>query len=310
MWDKLIPMICVLLVGTAWRQWEPGGIPIAQVRTVLNSLIINVLVPALILGVFLNAPPNAALFQVPVVAATVILGGMALSMAWFGVMLRCGWISRAQAGAAVLAASFGNGLGAAVAAVDGLFAEGAGLTRVPLIYEMLANLPISWSLGVVVASWYGEGARAGWRTGLVFLRMPPFWAVLVALACTGAGVAVPEPVVAACMLFGQAAVPLLLFLVGTTFTLRGLSQWQVLAPVMLIRHGAALAICLTVGVGIGLENELLTATAVTAIAPSVAVGIAICERFRLDSALFSAALTATTAVYVLLAPYLKQLILV
>ncbi len=310
MYEKLVPMICVLLVGAMWRHWEPGGLPVAQVRAVLNSLIINLLVPALILGVFLNAPPNAALFQVPVVAASVILGGMALSMAWFGVMLRCGWISRAQAGAAVLAASFGNGLGAAVAAVDGLFAEGAGLTRVPLIYEMLANLPISWSLGVAVASWYGGGTRAGWRTGLVFLRMPPFWAVLVALACTGTGIAVPESVVAACNLVGQAAVPLLLFMVGTTFTLRGLSHWQVLAPVMLVRHGAALAVCLVVGVGIGLENELLAATAVTAIAPSVAVGIAICERFRLDSALFSAALTVTTAVYVLFAPYLKQLILV
>ncbi|ANX04731.1 hypothetical protein PG2T_11510 [Immundisolibacter cernigliae] len=295
-------MILILASGLAWRQVLPGGIPMQQVRQVLNTLVINLLVPALIFGVFLNAHPEPALYRVPLVALVTIGACLGAGLLVFGAMLRAGRLTRAEAGAAVLAVGFGNGLGAALAVVEGLF--GGTATRVPLMYEMFATVPVHWSLGVALAAWFG-GAAVGWNSALVVLRMPPFWATLVALAVNASGVAVPDSVVHAFGVLGQASVPLLLFVVGSTFTFKGLSRLSVLVPVVLLRPVLGVAVCLLAARALDLDGTLLTATTIVAAAPSVAVGIAICERFKLDSALFTAALTVTTVLYVLVAPYLQ-----
>ena len=305
MYERLLPMILILASGLAWRQVLPGGIPMQQVRQVLNTLVINLLVPALIFGVFLNAHPEPALYRVPLVALVTISVCLGAGLLVFGAMLRAGRLTRAEAGAAVLAVGFGNGLGAALAVVEGLF--GGTATRVPLMYEMFATVPVHWSLGVALAAWFG-GAAVGWKSALVVLRMPPFWATLVALAVNATGVAVPDSLVHAFGVLGQAAVPLLLFVVGSTFTLKGLSRLSVLVPVVLLRPVLGVAVCLLAARALNLDGTLLTATTIVAAAPSVAVGIAICERFKLDSALFTAALTVTTVLYVLLAPVLAGLL--
>ena len=302
MYERLLPMILILASGLAWRQVLPGGIPMQQVRQVLNTLVINLLVPALIFGVFLNAHPEPALYRVPLVALVTISVCLGAGLLVFGAMLRAGRLTRAEAGAAVLAVGFGNGLGAALAVVEGLF--GGTATRVPLMYEMFATVPVHWSLGVALAAWFG-GAAVGWKSALVVLRMPPFWATLVALAVNASGVAVPDSLVHAFGVLGQASVPLLLFVVGSTFTFKGLSRLSVLVPVVLLRPVLGVAVCLLAARALDLDGTLLTATAIVAAAPSVAVGIAICERFKLDSALFTAALTVTTVLYVVVAPYLQ-----
>jgi predicted permease len=302
MYERLLPMILILASGLAWRQVLPGGIPMQQVRQVLNTLVINLLVPALIFGVFLNAHPEPALYRVPLVALVTIGACLGAGLLVFGAMLRAGRLTRAEAGAAVLAVGFGNGLGAALAVVEGLF--GSAATRVPLMYEMFATVPVHWSLGVALAAWFG-GAAVGWKSALVVLRMPPFWATLVALAVNASGVVVPDSLVHAFGVLGQASVPLLLFVVGSTFTFKGLSRLSVLVPVVLLRPVLGVAVCLLAARVLDLDGTLLTATAIVAAAPSVAVGIAICERFKLDSALFTAALTVTTVLYVVVAPYLQ-----
>lgn len=302
MYERLLPMILILAAGLAWRQLLPGGIPMQQVRQVLNTLVINLLVPALIFGVFLNAHPEPALYRVPLVALVTISVCLGAGLLVFGAMLRAGRLTRAEAGAAVLAVGFGNGLGAALAVVEGLF--GGTATRVPLMYEMFATVPVHWSLGVALAAWFG-GAAVGWKSVLVVLRMPPFWATLVALAVNASGVVVPDSLVHAFGVLGQASVPLLLFVVGSTFTFKGLSRLSVLVPVVLLRPVLGVAVCLLAARALDLDGTLLAATAIVAAAPSVAVGIAICERFKLDSALFTAALTVTTVLYVVVAPYLQ-----
>lgn len=299
MYERLLPMILILAVGTAWRHLQPGGIPIGQVRQVLNALVVNLLAPAMILGVFLTAHPDTTLLRVPLAGLLVIAACLGASLLVFGAMLRAGRLTRPQAGAAILASAFGNGLGAALPVVDSLL--GTSAARVPLLYDMFATVVVFWSLGVMLAAWFG-GAAVGWRNVLVVLRMPPFWATVVALAVNASGIALPRGLVQTFVVLGQATVPMLLFVVGSTFSLAGLSRLDVLAPVLAIRLGMGVAVGLVAARLVGLDGELAAATVLVAMAPSVAVGIAISERFKLDSELFTAALTATTVLYVLLAP--------
>lgn len=303
MYERLLPMILILAAGTAWRHLQPGGIPIGQVRQVLNTLVVNLLAPAMILGVFLTAHPDTTLLRVPLAGLLVIAACLGASLLVFGAMLRAGRLTRPQAGAAILAAAFGNGLGAALPVVDSLL--GGAAARVPLLYDMFATVVVFWSLGVVLAAWFG-GAAVGWRSALVVLRMPPFWATAVALTVNTSGLSLPHGLVQTFVVLGQATVPMLLFVVGSTFTLRGLARVDVLAPVLVIRLGLGLAAGLLAVRVTGLQGELASATTLVAVAPSVAVGIAISERFKLDSELFTAALTATTVLYVLLAPLLAS----
>jgi predicted permease len=255
----------------------------------------------MILGVFLTAHPDTTLLRVPLAGLLVIGTCLAASVLVIGALLRGGRLTRPQAGAAILAASFGNGLGAALPVVDALL--GPSAARVPLLYDMFATVLVFWSLGVALAAWLG-GAAVGWRSALVVLRMPPFWATVTALAVNLSGLTVPRALVQTFTVLGQATVPMLLFVVGSTFSLRGLSRLDVLAPVLAIRLGLGLASGWLAARAVGLGGELGTATALVAMAPSVAVGIAISERFGLDSELFTAALTASTVLYVLLAPSL------
>lgn len=166
---------------------------------------------------------------------------------------------------------------------------------------MFATVVVFWSLGVMLAAWFG-GAAVGWRNALVVLRMPPFWATVAALAVNASGIALPRGLVQTFVVLGQATVPMLLFVVGSTFSLAGLSRLDVLAPVLAIRLGLGVAVGMLAARLVGLDGELAAATVLVAMAPSVAVGIAISERFKLDSELFTASLTATTVLYVLLAP--------
>ncbi len=301
MYESLLPMILILASGLVWRHLQPGGVPIQQIRQVVNALVVNLLAPALILGVFLTAHPDTTLLRVPLAGWLVIAACLGGSLLVFGAMLRAGRLTRPQAGAAILAASFGNGLGAALPVVESLL--GTSAARVPLLYDMFATVVVFWSLGVVLAAWFG-GAAVGWRSALVVLRMPPFWATVLALAVNLGGITLPDGVVQSFVLLGQATVPMLLFVVGSTFTLRGLSRLDVLAPVLLIRLVFGFAVGVLAVRLCGLDGELGTATTLVAVAPSVAVGIAISERFSLDSELFTASLTVTTVAYVLLAPLL------
>ena len=288
MYERLLPMILILAAGTAWRHLQPGGIPIGQVRQVLNTLIVNLLAPAMIVGVFLTAQPDTALLRVPLAGLLVIAACLGVSLLVFGAMLRAGRLTRPQAGAAL-------------PVVDSLL--GPSAARVPLLYDMFATVVVFWSVGVALAAWFG-GAAVGWRSALVVLRMPPFWATVAALAVNASGVALPKGLVQTFVVLGQATVPMLLFVVGSTFSLRGLARVDVLAPVLAIRLGLGIAIGLYAARLVGLDGELATATALVSIAPSVAVGIAISERFKLDAELFTASLTVTTVLYVLLAPVL------
>lgn len=301
MYERLLPTILILAAGTAWRHLQPGGLPIGQVRQVLNALIVNLLAPAMILGVFLTAHPDTTLLRVPLAGLLVIAACLGASGLVFGALLRGGRLTRPQAGAAIMAASFGNGLGAALPVVDALL--GPSAARVPLLYDMFATVLVFWSLGVALAAWLG-GAAVGWRSALVVLRMPPFWATVTALAVNLSGLTVPRALVQTFAVLGQATVPMLLFVVGSTFSLRGLLRLDVLAPVVAIRLGLGFAVGSLAARAVGLGGELGAATALVAMAPSVAVGIAISERFGLDSELFTAALTASTVLYVLLAPSL------
>jgi len=301
--SSLIPMVLILATGVAWHKVEPGGITTQQLRSTLSALVVNLLAPTLILYVILTTPLKEELYQVPITGLITISVCLALAFILFTLLLRTGYITRPQAGALILAASFGNGMGISLPAVEALF--GADMASIPLIYDLLATVPFVWIIAVLVAAHFGTRI-AGGHLGRELLLMPPVWAILIALTLRYFQWLPHESIIQAFKMMGQATVPLLLLMVGVNFRISRLKYILLTLPAMLIKLVVSPAVAFATGVPVGLSGEVLIITSITAAAPPVIVGIALADRFKLDSALFCTALTLGTAGYLLIAPGLSN----
>jgi malate permease and related proteins len=295
--DKLIPLAALVLLGILGQRVPIGGVAAAQVRLAVGALVIFVFAPALVLDVVLRSPLDLTYARV---MGAGLLACAACGALMAGLLHLAGTRLRgAQRGALVLAGVFGNGLGMALPAVDGLL--GGRQNAVPLTYDLLVTIPLVWTIGVLLAAHYGGGQRG--RLGRELLRLPPFLALVAALGWKAAALPAPQWLLAATELPARAAVPLLALLVGLSLRrpVRSCATPWIGAAVALRLLAAPVAAVLA-GPLLGLRGEVLAATVVTAAAPSVIVGVALCDRYKLDTALFGAVLTASTVGYVLLAP--------
>ncbi len=301
MYQQLIPLLLILALGVFWRQAQPANLPPIQVRAVLGTLIINFVAPALIMEVLLTSTLKEELYQVPltgnVTIAVVLITGLLL----YTILLRMKSVTRAQVGALILASAFGNGMGVGLPTVVALV--GTAQRDIPVIYDLLAAVPFVWIIGVMLSAHFGTRV-AGGRLGRELLLLPPFWAMAIALILRYAGVPIPEQIMKTLHLLGAAAVPLLLLMVGMTLRIGRDMRWSLLLPVVGLKLFLSVTLAFAVGHWIGLTGPVLTATLLTAAAPPVAVGVALCDRFKLDTELFGTAMTATTVIYILCAPLL------
>lgn len=302
MHEKLIPLAALVLLGVLGQRVPIGGVAAAQVRQAVGALVIFVFAPALVLDVVLRSPLDLTYVRVMGTGLIAVGAGAILTA---GVLrLANTRLSGAERGALILAGVFGNGLGMALPAVDGLL--GGRQNAVPLTYDLLVTIPLVWTVGVLLAAHYGGGQQG--RLGRELVRLPPFLALVAALVWKAAGLAVPHWMLAATGLPARAAVPLLALLVGLSLRMPARSSatpW--IGAAVALRLLAAPAAAALAGPLLGLRGEALAATVLTAAAPSVIVGVALCDRYDLDTALFGAVLTASTVGYVLLAPFYLSL---
>jgi len=305
--SDLFPMVIVLAVGALWPHVEPAGVSAQQLRNTLNALVVNLMAPALILYIMLTSPLKDELYQVPLTGTITIGTCLIISLIIFSFMIRRGFISRAQGGALILAASFGNGMGMSVPTIEALYDQ--EMTSIPLIYDLLATVPFVWIIAVLVAAHFGTRI-AGGHLGRELLLMPPVWAIVAALLFRFFGWSAPEPIVEALKMLGLTAIPLLLVMVGLNFKINSLKYVLLTIPAMLIKLFISPAIAFVSAAPIGLSGDVLLVTSITAAAPPVIVGIALADRFKLDSALFCTALTIGTISYLFIAPQLASLLTV
>ncbi len=303
--SNLIPMVLILSAGALWQYVEPGGVSTQQLRKTLSALVVNLMAPALILYIMLTSPLKEELYQVPFTGLITISISLGLSIILFSLLIRSGHLSRAQAGALILAASFGNGMGIAVPTVEALYGE--QMTSIPLIYDLLATVPFVWIIAVLVAAHYGTRVADG-HLGRELLLMPPVWAIVIALGLRYFQYMPHDTIIQALKMMGLTAIPLLLLMVGVNFRIGSMQYVLLAVPALIIKLFISPVIAMTSSSPIGLEGDTQLITALTAASPAVIVGIALAERFKLDSALFCTALTLGTIGYILLAPNLSTLL--
>lgn len=305
MYDALIPVALTMLVGYVWQRVEPGGLDAQTVSNVLNQLLLRLFAPVLIFAVLVRADIGMEVIAIPIAGVASILAGVGMSVLFYSYLGRKINLSRERQGSLVLASSFANG-SLALPVCLALFGE-PGM-KGAMLFDLLATVPMIWTLGVMIAIWYSGGSLAPRGLGREMLTLPPLWGVVAALTVKGLGIQVPEIILEAGWNFGQAAIPLMVFIIGLSLRMQQLRHIGLLLPALTIRLLLAPTVGLLVGWMLAVDTQTLAITGLAMASASPAVGILLTYRYDLDAPLYGAALSLSMVGYMVVAPIFQLFI--
>lgn len=298
MTDVLFQMSGLIVCGVLWRFIRPAGLDPVATRKVLTSLVYYLLLPALVLSVLWRAELGASSLSIASAAAVGIFAGLLLSY------FSCHFckIGRAEAGALMLAATFPNATYLGLPVLEATF--GTLGKSVAIQYDLFACTPLLFTLGIWLASHWGEPEQNGSNPHREFLHIPAVWAAVLAIGLNVLQVPMPDLAQSFLSQLDRGVVPLMLFSLGLSLEWHK-SRWQLipaLLPVCVITLFAVPALVLLYTNFIGMEGDLKAAVILEAAMPSMVLGLVLCDRFNLDTSLYAATVTVTTALSLISLP--------
>ncbi len=172
---------------------------------------------------------------------------------------------------------------------------------VALGFDLLATIPVSWTLGVYVALRFGNGVTTIGPVQQI-LSMPPICAGALALLLNALHLPPPSLAMEAIEGLAQSAVALMLFSLGLALEFRSHAAWRWIALPVAVRIGGGLLVGLLFGAFAGLPPEDHRALIAVSAAPAFMMGVVFCDRFGLDTAAFALTMSVGVIVYLALLP--------
>jgi predicted permease len=298
MFDVLLQMMGLILCGVIWRRLRPAGLEPGATRKVLTSLVYYLLLPALVLSVLWKTDLGTGSLIIAGAAAFGIVAGLLLSY------ITCRFCHNrpAEAGAIILAVMFPNATYMGLPVLEATFGNWG--RSIAIQYDLFACTPLLFTVGMMLAMRYGSGNEATGKLYRGLLRIPPLWAALLAIGLNLFEVPQPASLAGLLTLLERGVVPLMLFALGLSLEWSR-DRWRVLPsliPVITFRLFLIPALVLLLLNGLHTGGDLRTAIVMEAAMPSMVIGIVICDRFNLDTSLYAAAVTVTTAMSLLTLP--------
>ncbi|BBL69840.1 AEC family transporter [Methylogaea oryzae] len=288
--DVVLQMAVMILAGIAWRIIRPAKLDADLTRHVIASLVYYVLLPALVLEVLSRHALGVETLRIAAFGATLIFAGVAL--AW----LAYRWLPApdSQRGAAILAVAFPNVTFLGLPVLEQTFGPWARAVAIQI--DLFACMPLVLTLAVTIAGAYGSGGgkdNGAWRA---LLSVPALWAVLAAALLNHFHITLPAWLAGALGRMSGTVAPLMLFALGLGLRLDAL-RWRniaLLAPVLALRLLLLPLLAWPLASALHFGGDTWRALILEAAMPSMVVGIVLCDRFRLDSGFYAAAVTLTT----------------
>lgn len=289
MLDILIKMSIFIAAGALWRRYTPGGLTADTTRQAISNLVIYMLLPALVLSVLWRAPLSSDAFKISLCAITGVVSCAAL--AW----LSCRFCKhpKASTGAIILASAFPNATYMGLPVLKALL--GTDAQSIAIQYDLFACLPLLLTLGLWIGQHYGtQGADT--KQHLTFYKVPPLWAALLAVTLNLSATPLPSMVGSTLSLMGGAVIPLMLFSIGLSLRWDALHKRNIskVVPVLVFQLAVMPVLVLLLAHELGLSGKLFTGVVLEASMPVMLLGIAISDRYGLDTATYATAVTLTT----------------
>jgi len=310
MFNVLLGMAAIILTGIGWRLLL-GRKSAENIRSHLAQAVYHIFLPALVVHVLWQAPVDINTIRIPLVAAlTVLLSLLSAFLLYGNGKLVAAFLpgnTNKMVGALLLASAFGNFSYLGLPVLSQTFGDWAQVIAIQ--FDLLASTPILFTVGIILARFYGS-ASEGKHVLLSLLQVPPIWAAVAGLLLSIFAVPMPAWVDASLASLAAAVVPLMLLSVG--MALRWQPGWAaripVLLPVLTIQLVLMPLIAWGAAIGVGMPQKYLPPSVIEAAMPTMVLGLVICDRFKLDVALYAEAVTLTTALSLLTLPLWLQLV--
>lgn len=311
MYNVLLAMALIILLGIGWRLTLGSG-SADTIRLHLAKAVYHLFLPALVLHVLWQVPVDLNTLRVPLVSAVSVLLSMLVAFLIYASghlvkgFMKVSSPNRAV-GALLLASAFGNFSYLGLPVLSQTFGDWS--QRIAIQFDLLASTPLLFTIGIMVARYYGSAAK-GMHPLLSLLQVPALWAAIAGLLLSAMGVAMPAWLGKSLSMLGAAVVPLMLLSVG--MALRWQAGWlariPVMLPVVMIQLMLMPLIAWGTSIGVGMPHDHLAPVVIEGAMPTMVLGLVVCDRFKLDTALYAEAVTVTTALSLLTLPFWLQLV--
>lgn len=296
--EVLLQMAAFIVCGVAWRRFSQRRLSPKDKREVLTELVYYLFLPALVLDVLWSASLGRATADIAMVAASGVLMGLAL--AW--VAYHLAGTPRPIRGALILAAGFPNATYLGLPVLQSTLGDWA--RAVAIQYDLFACTPLVLTLGIHIARIHGVGAKPA-NSLIELLKVPPLWAAAMGVSLNLGGVAEPAWFHGLLDMMASSVVPLMLLSLGMGLEWpRG--QWRnlpLLFPVLVIQLGLMPVWAWFISDFSSIDSSQRGAVILEAAMPSMVLGVVLCDRFQLNTSIYAAAVTLSTALSLVTLPF-------
>jgi predicted permease len=269
-------IIVVILVGIG-----SGGRAIRILNpdhaTLLNTIAMTFLMPALVFANIIGSHRDKLdinLFKIPLVAFLVIALSGVIAFAT-GKLLK---LPRKRMGAFLLTAMFGSTAFIGLPIIKGVNKD-AILQHT--FYSELGSLVLLVTIGIIIASFYGEGSRFSTQNLLAIPRSGPFIAMVLALLFYNDNV--PDWLLGVLNTLAGATLPIMMFSLGITIVWKDVRDHflQILSL-----NGIKLLLAPLLGIGLarmfGLDSTTTFVIGIDAATPAIVLCLAYAAQYKLD----------------------------
>jgi hypothetical protein len=289
MFVVMAQMAILIACGTLWQALAPKHIPALAHRRALTDLVFYILLPAMVIDVIWQTPLDISSIKISLLA----MSGLASAALAIWLVLKTIPVSNAQKGALILAATFPNVTYLGLPVLDQVL--GSWSNAIILQYDLFACTPVLMTAGMLMAGYYGSHDQSSHPLKSL-AKIPPLWAVTIAVILNLLDVQRPEIIHSALQTLSGGVVPLMLIALGMSIRWHSLrlNLLPLLLPVVIITLFIAPAGVWLVTQMLNLPSEIMTTVILSAAMPTMVFGIVICERYGLDTSLYASAVTLTT----------------
>lgn len=294
MQEILLSFALIILAGVLFRRLHIGIVDADTVRESINSIVLNLFLPALCVKIMHAASIGREALLIPATAWITTIGTLLIGLAVYRLPAFRKRLIPRETGVLVLSSAFGNVTYLGLPVLTGLY--GAGAAKYALFYDLLATTPVLWLVGTAVVSRYGSRGAMGVHDSLkAIVSLPPIWGISLGIALNLLGLPLPGFMIRGLDLLGGLVVPLMIFSIGLALSLPKVTHAFSIIPAVAIKMAISPALSCGTGWLLGLRGEPLAACLIEGAMPTMVLSLLIAALFGLDVSLAAFTIVVTTA---------------
>ncbi len=298
-----LPLAAIAFLGALLRHFIPG---MEQTRQSMNRLVLYVFLPALVFRTVMDGTISRLFLEIPALAATGTLVSLAAGFLIFHFLP----IPGPTKGAMMLGAAFGNVTYLGLPVLLGVFpGEADQVAEVSVLFEVTKS-SLNLTLGAMIAIAYGSQEPITFRrTALEALKLPPLWALFVAITWKLSGIPCPSLIMDTASILAVAVSGIMMLSLGMALRFSATPLMALAIPVSAIKLVLSPLVVFLAVAPFGLTGVYSNAAILEAAMPSQLLSFIIAGKFKLDEETLAFVIMVDTILAFVTLPIVRALLL-